>query len=110
MRGWRLGGTDRIAATQRAIDQLEDALAVAVADARASGATWDDVASALGVARQSAWRRFKEERRMRRSPRRCSFCGEKQADVRHLVLAPTGVCICDACVDLAHAMVAAERA
>jgi hypothetical protein len=101
---------ERIGATQAAIDQLEATLASAVGEARANGATWEDVAGALGVARQSAWRRFREVGRVRKLQRRCSFCGLRQKRVRHLVVAPTGACICDECLDLASAMVGEERA
>src|SRR4051794_29561185 len=101
---WSLSDADRIRATSQAIEQLESTLATAVAGARANGATWDDVAAALGVARQSAWRRFKEERKMARTHARCSFCGTARKDAAHLVAAPTGASICDACLDLAHRM------
>lgn len=104
-----MGEAAKIHATQSAIEQLEAGLTVAVADARGKGATWDEVASALGVARQSAWRRFKEDKVMKKRQRRCSFCGDRQKDVRHLVLAPTGACICDECLDLAQSMVETER-
>lgn len=99
----------RITATKDAIDQLKDALSAAVSSARDRGASWDGVAEALGVARQSAWRRFKDERRMKAGQRRCSFCGRRQKHVAHLVAAPTGACICDECLDVAVSMVDADR-
>ena len=103
-----MDGSTKIRTTQAAISQLQQTLADAVADARQDGTTWDEIASALGVARQSAWRRFKEDRRMKGKQKRCSFCGEKQKDVGHLVVAPTGACICDECLNLAQAMVTEE--
>jgi len=108
--GWSMSDAERIAATSRAIDELQGALAEAVSAARSNGATWDEVASALGVARQSAWRRFKEDRRMTHKHRRCSFCGLPRKEVNHLVAAPTGASICDQCLDLAHSMLTETRA
>ena len=43
---------------QQIIEKAQAALAPAVAAARNDGATWQDVASALGVTRQSAHERF----------------------------------------------------
>jgi hypothetical protein len=40
------------------IDRAVTTLNSRVADARASGATWTDVAGALGITRQAAWERF----------------------------------------------------
>jgi hypothetical protein len=45
-------------ALQQIIEKAQAALAPAVAAARNDGATWQDVASALGVTRQSAHERF----------------------------------------------------
>ena len=105
---WAMTHSERIATTRRAIEQLEDTLSEAVAEARAAGATWDEVAASLGVARQSAWRRFKEERGVKQR-KRCSFCGARQKDVSHLVVAPTGASICNACLDVAQSMVTATQ-
>ncbi|MCR4762726.1 MAG: ClpX C4-type zinc finger protein [Lachnospiraceae bacterium] len=30
----------------------------------------------------------------------CSFCGKKRDEVKHMVSAPSGACICDECVSL----------
>ncbi len=105
-----MSDTEQVSKTRNVIGQLEQQLDRAVAAARAHGATWDTLADALGVARQSAWRKYKQERIMpKTTDNLCSFCGERQEDLKHLVLAPTGAAICGDCVDLAHEMVAAER-
>lgn len=104
-----MDGSTKIEATQAAIAQLQQTLSDAVADARREGTTWDEIALALGVARQSAWRRFKEERQMKIKQKRCSFCGDKQKNVAHLVVAPTGASICGECLDLAQTMVTTEK-
>jgi ClpX C4-type zinc finger protein len=108
MTPWQLSASERITAAQSAVLQIEEALADAVAFARSGGATWDEIAAALGIARQSAWRRFKEGRRMKRRQRRCSFCGLHQKDTKHLVAAPTGAAICEECVRLSASMIDAE--
>ena len=35
-----------------------------------------------------------------RTPNRCAFCGRDEMQVDFLIPAPSGVCICDFCVDL----------
>lgn len=35
----------------------------------------------------------------------CSFCGLNQYEVPRLVASPSDVCICTACVDIAHEIV-----
>lgn len=105
MVSWSLTDVERVAATQQAIAQLEQSLAGAVDAARDNGVTWEQVAAALGVARQSAWRRFRKDSRMLKRQKRCSFCGATQRRVRHLVLAPTGACICGECLEFAQEMV-----
>jgi hypothetical protein len=49
---------DRIAAATAARAQAADDLARAVADARAVGATWDQIGKAAGMTRQSAAERW----------------------------------------------------
>ncbi len=44
------------------------------------------------------------------TPMQCSFCGKEKDQVRKLMAGPGGICICDACVGIAHAVVEAERA
>lgn len=105
---WDMPEDQRIDTTSSVIDQLEASLAEAVAEARAAGATWADVAGALGVTRQSAWRRFKEVR-VKPVQKRCSFCGEPQNKVKQLVCAPTGAAICDQCLDLAYSLLPTRR-
>ncbi len=68
---------------------LEAAKRSATAAARANGATWDEIAGALGVTRQSAWDRFRHEtssrqllaaadrdRRSRKLRLKCPSCGK----------------------------------
>jgi hypothetical protein len=40
------------------VEEVEDDLLAAVAEARKAGASWTDIAEALGVTRQSAWERW----------------------------------------------------
>lgn len=51
---------DRIAAATAARDQAATDLARAVADARAVGATWEQIGKAAGMTRQSAHDRWAE--------------------------------------------------
>jgi DNA-directed RNA polymerase specialized sigma24 family protein len=50
----------RLRRLRRRGDELEDKTRALVADARAAGASWADIAGALGVARSSAWERFRD--------------------------------------------------
>jgi hypothetical protein len=54
-RAWYVGAVE---AASQAVEAAEAQLRQAVAVARSAGATWEDVADALGVVRQSAARRF----------------------------------------------------
>lgn len=45
---------------------IDDVGAALIADARATGATWADIAERLGVSRQAAHKRFSNGRRTRR--------------------------------------------
>ena len=40
---------------------------------------------------------------------RCSFCNRVQSQVKKLIAGPSGVYICDNCVELAHSVIFAER-
>lgn len=111
---WQLDEERLVAATAQSIHQLEASLRKSVAKARHVGLPWEQVASALGTARQSAWRRFKEESvtvktKKKKTLRICSFCGEPQNKVKHLVAAPTGASICGECLDLASKMLQDAR-
>jgi enamine deaminase RidA (YjgF/YER057c/UK114 family) len=54
----RLAALDRLRATDKATKDAAAALDGAVAEARAAGATWQQVADATGMARPSAWQRW----------------------------------------------------
>src|SRR6267143_4861972 len=45
----------------KGIRKLDNALRDAVASARSRGHSWEEIAEALGVTRQSAWERFQKE-------------------------------------------------
>jgi hypothetical protein len=60
--GWIAEACELSAAAERL-------LALEIELARKHGATWDDVASALGVSRQAAWERFGTHERWERSHR-----------------------------------------
>lgn len=47
---------------------------------------------------------------VRDQPRRCSFCGKEQMQVRRLIAGPNGAYICDACVTLCNQILAKETA
>lgn len=50
---------DYVQTLRRIIATAESALPHAVALARGEGASWEDVAGALGTSRQAAWERFR---------------------------------------------------
>lgn len=52
---------DTIAAAAKNAGEADDALDRAVRDARATGCTWQQIADAAGMTRQSAWRRWAPE-------------------------------------------------
>lgn len=52
----------RIIAASKALDEAEDGLRKAVANARAAGYSWAMVGASLGVSRQAAQQRFGRER------------------------------------------------
>jgi len=43
-------------------------------------------------------------------PLKCSFCGRSQAQVRKLIAGPDGITICDACVEVAQAVLLSDKA
>jgi hypothetical protein len=54
----RLAALDRLTATSKANKQAATDLDNAVAEARAAGATWQQIADGTGMARPSAWNRW----------------------------------------------------
>jgi hypothetical protein len=54
----RLSALDRLAAAAATDKAADVALDAAVAEARAAGATWQQVADRTGMARPSAWQRW----------------------------------------------------
>ncbi len=105
---WDLGEHDLVATTAQSVKQLETALSSAVVRARERGLSWENIASALKTARQSAWRRFKEASMKEGTEVRkrvCNFCGEPEDKVDHFVVAKTGACICGECVDLSSKII-----
>ena len=40
-----------------------------------------------------------------RGERRCSFCGRSEKNVAFLIPAPTGICICDNCIDACNEII-----
>jgi hypothetical protein len=75
-----------LSATRALRKRLGDAEAQLVSEALGHGAAWEDVAAALGISRQAAWRKFHEKprrrderarRRRERSP------DEREAQRRH---------------------------
>ncbi len=108
MNRWDLGEKELVAATAQTVKQLESALSEAVVRARERGLSWEQIASALKTARQSAWRRFKEanvKERADTKKRVCNFCGQPQHKVEHFVVAKTGASICGECIDLSSKIV-----
>ena len=55
------GGVDTVQGLRMIAQTAESAQRQAVAQARAEGATWEQVARALGMSRQGAWERFASE-------------------------------------------------
>lgn len=47
-----------------------------------------------------ARRQIEQAIRDHREPLKCSFCGKSRREVKRLVAAETGACICDECFDL----------
>lgn len=52
---------DRIAETTRALREVQDAKRQLVKRLREDGTTWQEIADALGVSRQAAWRKYREK-------------------------------------------------
>lgn len=52
---------DRIAETTRALREVQDAKRRLVRRLREDGTTWQEIADALGVSRQAAWRKYREK-------------------------------------------------
>jgi hypothetical protein len=49
-----------LAAIERELRAMETRRGEAIANARAAGASWDQVAAVLGISRQAAWERFRD--------------------------------------------------
>lgn len=79
-----------LAATRALRDRLADTERSLVAEALSEGASWEDVAAALGVSRQAAWRKFakreerRRERRARLSPEEAELRRRQRAERREL--------------------------
>jgi hypothetical protein len=67
---------------------------------------------ALSAVFWEGWKILRERVRTRRAKAlvlRCSFCGKLQDSVKKLIAGPSGVFICNECIDICNEVIAGER-